>query len=361
SASTSAPAVSPTAVTSAPAGSSPSARAVKDSPARSVGPRINLAETGAAEVVDLHVDTPWKVHFKGRDKKLEKGHATPKRVAQGHVAALVYPIYIPDYIHDSHPTIADATAIFDTIDTIVETHPAFHFAMRAGEAQVVPADDVAIFVSIEGAGAFAADIEAIDRFIARGVRLVGPVHARDSPLATSATGKGDGGLTELGKRFCERVYRAGALVDVSHMSDESFADLVPIAAKFAAPIVATHSNARKLRNHPRNLTDEQLRTIAKTGGVAGLNLYRNFIRKSKPRLKHVVAMVKHMVDVAGIEHIAIGSDFDGGTPVYALRNASKFPTLARALRKEGFEEEDVRKIFGKNARRILYWGVGEQR
>ncbi|MCA9620045.1 MAG: membrane dipeptidase, partial [Myxococcales bacterium] len=323
-------------------------------------PRLTLPEEPA--VVDLHVDTPWRVHFKGRKKTLPEGHATPELLLEGGVAGIVYPIYIPDYIHDNHPTIADADEIFDTIDAIVKENDELAFAIGPGSAKErrgleVPAGKVGVFVSIEGAGAFAEDITQIDRFIARGVRLVGPVHAHDNDLATSATGKRKGGLTDVGKKFCARVYEAGGLVDVSHMSDASFEDLVPIAAEHRAPIVATHSNARKLRGHNRNLTDDQLRIIASTGGVAGLNLHRSFVRQGKAKMQHVVAMVKHMVEVAGVDHVAVGSDFDGGTPVTPVKNASKFPALAAALEKEGLSRADVRKIFGENALRMLYWQV----
>jgi len=140
------------------------------------------------------------------------------------------------------------------------------------------------------------------------------------------------------------------------MSDASFSDLEPIARKHAAPIVATHSNARALANHPRNLTDEQLRVIASTGGVAGLNVYRAFVRRGKKvTLKDVVAQVRHMVKLAGVDHVAIGSDYDGGTPVKALRDASRWPRLIEALRKDGFGDAELRKIFAENAMRVLSW------
>src|SRR6185436_1280051 len=122
------------------------------------------------------------------------------------------------------------------------------------------------------------DITQIDRFIERGVRLIGPVHAKNNRLASSATGDAvDFGFTDTGKKFCERVYTDGALIDVSHLSDAAFADLIPIAKKFGAPIVATHSTSRAIANHPRNLTDDELRTIGDTGGVAGLNFHSAFV------------------------------------------------------------------------------------
>src|SRR5262249_50502137 len=163
------------------------------------------------------------------------------------------------------------------------------------------------------------------------------------------------GLTEVGKKFCERVYSHGALIDVSHLSDQSFADLVPIAKKYGAPIVATHSNSRALAAHPRNLTDDELRTIGETGGVAGLNFHSPFVsKKQDPALDDVVAQAEHMIAVAGIDHVAIGSDFDGGIdPADGLDDASMLPALAERLSRKGLSREDILKIFSMNALRIL--------
>lgn len=320
-------------------------------------PKLVLADEGPFDIIDLHVDTPWKVHFKGRKVELTEGHATPDMLRRGSYAGVIYPIYIPDYADKHNPQISTATGIFDTIDELTAAHELLVPAVVEGKRATVPDDRVAVFVTIEGAGAFAADITQIDRFIARGVRLIGPVHMHDNKLATSATGKKKYGLTDLGKEFCERVYKAGALVDVSHMSDAAFDDLVPIAKKFDAPIVATHSNARKLSKHKRNLTDAQLEKIAETGGVAGLNLHASFVTSKKARMRHVVDQVMYMVKIAGADHVAIGSDFDGGDPVRALGDAGRMQELAKELVKAGLAEADVRKIFGKNALRVLTWGL----
>lgn len=302
-------------------------------------------------VVDMHVDTPYQIVQKGRSIDLPEGHATGDKLRAGHYFGIVYPIYIPDYLHNGEPRISDADEILNTIRALVDRHDWLHYD-RPGPAQ----PGVTAFLAIEGAGAFAADIEQIDRFIAAGVRFVGPVHFHDSALATSATGKnGDReGLSELGQAFCRRVYARGALVDVSHMSDRSFADLVPIAKEAGAPLVATHSNARKLANHPRNLTDAQLREIAASGGVAGLNLHSTFLSGvHHASLKHAVDQVLYMVEVAGIDHVGIGSDFDGARPPDELSDASKLPVLAEALKKRGLSEQDVQKIFSRNALRVL--------
>ncbi|MGK4007220.1 membrane dipeptidase [Sorangium sp. So ce1036] len=306
------------------------------------------------QVVDLHVDVPWQVHFKGRDARLAEGHARREALAAGHYLGIVLPIYLPDRARAGGPQIEDAEAILGTIEAIVAANPVF-LPLGAGRAEP---GKISTFLSIEGAGAFAADIAQIDRFIARGVRLISPNHAKHTRLSSSATGAPAAfGLTELGKRFCERVYAQGALIDVSHLSDAAFADLVPIAAAHGAPIVATHSNARAVADRPRNLTDEQLRIIGRTGGVAGLNFHAPFVNGT-PRadLDDVVAQVDHLVRVAGVDHVAIGSDFDGGIiPPEGLEDASALPALAARLRRRGMAREDVEKIFSRNALRILGW------
>jgi membrane dipeptidase len=146
-------------------------------------------------------------------------------------------------------------------------------------------------------------------------------------------------------------------MDVSHVSDAAFADIAAIARKHGAPVVATHSNARALAKVPRNLTDEQLRVIAETGGVTGINFHAQFVNgTNEATLADVVKQTLYMVKVAGIDHVAVGSDFDGGikTPE-GLDDASTFPALAAALRRKGLSYEDVLKIFSLNALRVLGW------
>jgi membrane dipeptidase len=332
--------------------SASSSTSTPSTPAPSAG---RVEDDALPRVVDLHVDTPWQVHFKGRAIDLPEGQATMQGLKTGRYAAITYPIYIADSLHDGRPTIADADAILKTIDALISKHADVLWDPRGGGAP--PRDRVEALISIEGAGAFADDITQIDRFIARGVRFVGPVHAADNRLASSATGKKPGyGLTDAGKALCRRVYAAGALVDVSHMSDAAFADLLPIAAEVGAPLVATHSNARAVADQPRNLTDDQLRTIARTGGVAGLNLHSAFLRKgAAASMDDAVKQAKHMIEVAGFEHVAIGSDFDGASPPADLGDASRMPSLAEALEKAGVPRAQVRAIFEGNARRVLAW------
>ena len=305
-------------------------------------------------VVDLHVDIPWQVHVKGRSPALTEGHARLETLTAGAYGGLVFPIYLPDQMHPDGSHIEDADAIFATIEKIIARNDLF---LPLGATAAQPGK-ISTFLAIEGGGAFARDVPQIDRFIARGLRLVSPCHAKNTDLASSATGaKVTFGLTPLGQEFCERVYAHGALVDVSHVSDAAFADIAELARAHHAPVVATHSNARALGHHPRNLTDAQLAVIGETGGVAGVNFHAQFVNgTNEATLADVVKQVEYMVKVAGIDHVAVGSDFDGGIkPPEGLPDAGALPTLAAALRARGMSYDDVLKIFSLNALRILGW------
>ncbi len=307
-----------------------------------------------AMVVDLHVDVPWQVHWKGRAPTLPEGDARLSALQAGGVGGLVFPIYLPDKAHEDGAHLDDAEATYATIQAIVAASPVF---LPLGSTRA-EAGRITSFLSIEGAGAFAADPPAIDRFIARGVRLISPAHAKNTAFSASATGEPVGfGLTALGKAFCARIYDHGALVDVSHVSDAAFADIAAIARAHGAPVVATHSNARALARHPRNLTDDQLRVIGETGGVAGLNFHSPFVTTSgKATIDDVVKQALHMVKVAGVDHVALGSDFDGGIRAAAgLEDASRYPRLSEALVRHGMSAGDVTKIFATNALRVLGW------
>jgi membrane dipeptidase len=189
------------------------------------------------------------------------------------------------------------------------------------------------------------------------VRIVGLVHTEHNALASSS---GDPrpithGLTAAGRDIVRRAHALAVPVDVSHASDRAVADTLALARETKGVVIATHSNARKLANHPRNLTDDQLRGIAATGGVVGLNFHSAFVVRGRPAtLEDVVQQALYLLKVAGTDHVALGADFEGGiSPARGLEDASRFVDLARALRKAGLAEVVVRKLFSENALRVL--------
>ena len=162
------------------------------------------------------------------------------------------------------------------------------------------------------------------------------------------------GLTDFGKEAVEEMNRLGILIDVSHLSDGGFFD---VAERTGKPFVASHSNCRALCDHPRNLTDEMIRTIALKGGIIGLNQNPPFLRPRARRshFEDLIAHLKHMRDAGGIDCVALGSDFDGCSRRVrmCMKGPQQYPKLAGLLRKNGFSREETEKIFYKNARRVM--------
>jgi len=311
------------------------------------------AEAQPAEfgVIDLHVDLPWQLHYKGHPLDLSKGMVTARSLAAGKVAGLVLPFYIPDKIHPTGPAASDLEEMYATVEKLItrEGSP-FRPLPQAEQGRQLRG-----WLALEGAQALASDPEAIGAWVRRGVRLVGLAHGSDNDLAGSSTGKKRKGLTDKGKLLARKAIEAGALLDVSHLSDASFDDVEALSKELGVPFVATHSNARAVCKHPRNLKDTQLRAIAASGGIVGLNLHGPYVSDDpEPGMDQVITQVEHMLKVAGEDTLAIGSDYDGGIqPPKDMPDASSFPRLARALLKRGHSEARVRKIFSGNALRVL--------
>jgi membrane dipeptidase len=302
-------------------------------------------------VVDLHVDLPYQQGFHEKSLFQGTGQASLSALRSGAVAGVVLPLFVPRDVSPTGPRIRDLE------DEYLRVLP----ELLRGQGLLPPGCNegtgLRTWLSFEGAGPLADAPESLDAWVARGVRLVGLVHTEHNALASSS---GDAravtyGLTEAGKQLVRRAHALGVAVDVSHASDRAVTDVLALARETGGVVVATHSNARALCDHPRNLTDEQLRGIAATGGVVGLNFHSPFVVRKRPAtLADVVRQAQHLLRVAGVEHVAIGADFEGGVrPARGLEDASHFPDLAKALLGAGVSEAAVRRVFSENALRVL--------
>jgi membrane dipeptidase len=159
----------------------------------------------------------------------------------------------------------------------------------------------------------------------------------------------DKGLTPFGEEVVAEMNRLGMIIDVSHLSDQGFYDVARLSSQ---PFVASHSNARAIENHSRNLTDDMLRILAEKGGVTGLNLEPQFLGNGGT-LEAMVSHIKHMKKAAGIDVIALGSDFDGTGPLTAITDIGQYGLLLDALSKAGFTSEEIDKISYKNTERVI--------
>ncbi len=226
---------------------------------------------------------------------------------------------------------------------------------------------MAAIFHIEGAEAIDTDLHALDVFYAAGLRSIGPVWSRPNifghgvPLKfPSGPDTGDG-LTDHGLRLVRRCNALGIMLDLSHLTEKGFWD---VARYSEAPLVATHSNAHAICPHARNLTDDQLRTIAESDGMVGLNFATAFLREdgqmvSDVPLTQVLRHIDHLIDILGEDRVGLGSDYDGAMVPVDVTNVSMLPRLREAMERHGYGEELIKKLCHENWLRVLEktWGA----
>jgi membrane dipeptidase len=310
------------------------------------------------------------------------GHTDIPRLREGGVGAVFFAAYVAANYAKDRTVAHRALDMIDTIrHDIVAQHPGdFVFATSAAEIEAAHRQGkIAALIGLEGGHALEDDPRVLRDFYALGVRYVTLTHTNTNNWADSSGDINDrsvkhhDGLTPLGRQMIAAMNQMGMMVDISHVSDKTFWDVLEVAK---APPIASHSSCRALSNVPRNMTDEMIVALAKMGGVIQINFDCEFLsQKSADALKaarangakgskappelpatlaDVVEHIDHVVRIAGIGAVGIGSDFDGVpcTPT-GLEDVSKFPNLTRALLEKGYTPDDIRKIYGGNTLRLM--------
>lgn len=210
---------------------------------------------------------------------------------------------------------------------------------------------------IENGYAVGLDIDNVDRFSRRGVAYMTLCHNGDNDICDSHKGNNEhNGLSDFGREVVARMNKVGMMVDLSHASEKSFWDAMECSTK---PIICSHSSSRALCDHTRNLTDDQMRALAASGGVAQVCLYSGFLKKGgNATVDDAVRHIMHMIDVMGVSHVGIGSDFDGGGGLPGLEDASWFVTLTERLIAEGLGDEDLSLVWGRNFLSVWNANIG---
>jgi membrane dipeptidase len=331
-----------------------------------------------AVVVDCHNDLILLVARKRAlgDHRYFRDHVVPALRAGG-VDVQVVPIFMEgeyaaegalrrtlqliEYVHQEAAANRDAVALCLTGAEVDET---------------VADGRIALVLALEGCEGVGKQTELLGTMFRLGVRIASFTHFGRTLLADGSGEDGTGGrLTGAGVCAVREMERLGILVDVSHLSESGTRHVLEIATR---PVIASHSSARVLRDHHRNLTDDQVRAIAATGGVIGINFFPAFVDVIHPTLDRVVDHIEHIAAVAGIEHVGIGPDFikeyydevypqyptlkvqglDAKTPIEGLTGPQDLPVLTEALRRRGVTDADARKILGENFLRVFRSELG---
>lgn len=359
--------------------------------------------------LDTHADTPIRMIEPGfdlseRHDPYETGSKVDyPRMKEGGLDAVFFAAFVAQDIRDDNGNERAKTLVLQMIDAVIasaeDNSEDVGLALNPDDAyELERANKRAIYLGIENGYPIGDDISNVEEFFNKGVRYITLVHSSNNDLADSATdakGPEHQGISKFGEQVVKEMNRLGIMVDVSHGSDDVFYDAIKVSK---APIIASHSNARSVTDHKRNMTDEMLKLIAQNGGVVQLTMLSNYLRdepdnperkaaitslranakspsemtpseRSEMReafneinekfptpsatIGDVVDHIDHIVKVAGIDHVGIGCDFDGGGGIDDVFDASEVMNITIELVRRGYSEEEIEKIWGKNLMRVF--------
>ncbi len=367
-----------------------------------MGSALGFPQADSPIIVDTHDDTTQCLisgHF-DLGQRHTTGAIDIPRMREGGLGAIFFSIWMPGTVTGPR-AVKDALVQIDAIREQVRLHPQdLALATTASEVRRVHADGkIAVLMGVEGGHMIASDLGVLRAFYELGVRYMTLTHSVNDEWADSSTDKpAHNGLTDFGKQVVREMNRLGMMVDISHVSDKTFYDVLETST---APPIASHSSCRALCDSPRNMTDDMIRALAAKGGVIQINYNTGFLsqeyrnaEKANPSLEkdveaesekrcghdgacqlaemekltralvsagklprvewtRIIDHIDHAVKVAGVDHVGLGSDFDGANMPYGMEDASQLPKIASALRARGYSDGDIRKILGANTLRLM--------
>ena len=359
--------------------------------------------------LDTHADTPLRMIEPGfdmaerHDPKETGSKVDYPRMIEGDLDAIFFAAFVAQDIRDDDGNTRAKALCLQMIDSIVtsteKNSDIVGLALNPDDAySLEKAGKRAIYIGIENGYPIGKDLSNVELYFEKGVRYITLVHSSNNDIADSATdpnGPEHGGISDFGNEVVNEMNRLGIMVDVSHGNDSVFYDAIAMSK---APIIASHSNARSVTKHDRNMTDEMLKLMAENGGVVQLTMLADYLREAPPNVerdsamaalrasmkpisemtqeerkalrqtfqelnekypappatvKHVVDHIDHIVKIAGIDHVGIGCDFDGGGGIEGVFDASEVMNITIELVKRGYTEEQIEKIWGGNLIRVF--------
>ncbi|MEM9362501.1 MAG: dipeptidase [Bacteroidota bacterium] len=359
--------------------------------------------------LDTHADTPLRMIEPGFDmaERHDPNETGSKvdypRMKEGDLDAIFFAAFVAQDIRDDDGNTRAKALCLQMIDSVIASternSDVVGLALNPDDAYTLEKEGKrAIYVGIENGYPIGNDISNVEEYYNKGIRYITLVHSSNNDIADSATdpnGTEHGGISEFGSKVVDEMNRLGIMVDVSHGNDSVFYDAIKMSK---APIIASHSNARAVTNHRRNMTDEMLKLMAENGGVVQLTMLADYLREAPPNMerdsafaalrasmkpasemtmderkamrksfqelndkfpnppatvKHVADHIDHIVKVAGIDHVGIGCDFDGGGGIEGIFDASEVMNITIELVRRGYTEEQIEKIWGGNLIRVF--------
>ena len=353
-------------------------------------------------LIDTHVDTPWYLVDEGYNLGEEYRYyqADIPRLRRGHVGAVFFGIAVEPQNFPPHLWIPRALELIDAVHQQARQHSRdIEIALTAGDIRRIHrAGRIAILMGVEGGHMIQDSLPVLRNYYRLGVRYMTLTHFKTNDWAdSSADVAAHNGLTSFGRDVVHEMNRLGMMVDISHVSDKTFYDVLDASH---APVIASHSSLRALCDIPRNMSDDMIRALARKGGLVNINFNTAYLdrkaydafaqfrdqrdreiadmmslnggnlrrwemkraiqeryRAALPKvgLDAVLHVIDHAVKVAGADHVGFGSDFDGvsGMVPAGMEDVSKYPDLVRGLIDLGYSDEDIRKIMGENLLRVM--------
>jgi membrane dipeptidase len=374
--------------------------AIIPSAAQEVSPRA-LKLHQRSIVVDTHIDVTQRMLFEKEfdiAKRDAKGHVDIPRMKEGGLDAIFFSIYMAGTVTGPE-AVKRSLRLIDSVLEAVRVNPN-NLVLATSAADIRKAKKqhkIAALMGMEGGHMIDDDLRLLRMYAALGVRYLTLTHGVSTNWADSSTGEPkNNGLSDFGKDVIRELNRLGVMVDISHVSDKTFYDALEVTK---APIIASHSSCRALCDVPRNMTDDMLRALARNGGVVQINYSKGFLsqeyadvskarrdanqsqfaevrklyandeakrREEIDRLnkeisaampkvswEKIIEHIDHAVKIAGIDHVGLGSDFDGTSVPEGMEDVSKLPKITEALLKKGYAEKDIEKILGGNILRVM--------
>lgn len=324
-----------------------------------------MAYSPYGPIVDAHVDTVLDLAAGRRrlGERGERGHVDLPRLEEAGVGVQVFAHFI-EPIYKPHAALARFMELYDVfLHELACNRDRISLVTSIAELEAtLAAGRIAAVIGIEGGEVLQGRPGVLRLLYRLGVRLIGLTWNERNDLADGAgDARSGGGLSRLGVEVVREMNRLGMVVDVSHLSDAGFYDVLAVSTQ---PVLASHSNCRALCNHPRNLTDDQIRALAARGGVMGMNFYSRFLRDEGPAtVDDVVRHIEHVAALVGPEHVGLGSDFDGiDEPPQGLEDVTRLSRLIEALLRRNWKESDLRLVLGENMLRLFrqVWEAGQE-